>query len=109
MRFKTIFILFLMFFLRTEASSAAEYIQLPGAVHVYSTVTSGLYSIEDLVLIAKEKGLNVIILTGKSLVAMEYGTFPLRNLVKKKVEKKLKACQAASQQGLSEIVFLQQG
>jgi cell division septation protein DedD len=77
-----------MFFLRTEASSAAEYIQLPGAVHVYSTVTSGLYSIEDLVLIAKEKGLKAIILTDQGLVAMEYGTFPLRNLVKKKVEKK---------------------
>lgn len=77
-----------MFFLRAEAPTAAEYIQLPGAVHVYSTVTSGLYSIEDLVMIAKEKGLKVIILTDQSLVAMEYGTFPLRNLVKKKVEKK---------------------
>ena len=68
-------------------TTAREYLQLPGIINVYSTVSSGFYSIEDLVAMAKAKGLKAIILTDHGLAALEYGSFPLRNLIKKRAEK----------------------
>lgn len=67
--------------------TAAEYVQLPGVVHVHSTVSSGLYSIEELVMLSKEMGLEVLVMTDQDLVKVEYGIFPFRNLIKKKVER----------------------
>ena len=79
---------FLLIFLCTVAGPAtAEYVQLPGVVHVHSTVSSGLYSTEELVHMAKDMGLEVLVLTDHDLVAMEYGIFPFRNLIKKRVER----------------------
>ena len=68
-------------------ASAAEYMQLPGVIHVHSTVSSGKYSIGELVVRAKNKGLEVLILTDHDQVVMEYGLFPFRNLIKKREER----------------------
>lgn len=65
-----------------------EYTQLRGVVHVHSNFSSGKYSIEQLAAIAREKQLEVLVVTDHDLVAMEYGIFPLRNLVKKREERK---------------------
>ncbi|MEW6670467.1 MAG: SPOR domain-containing protein [Thermodesulfobacteriota bacterium] len=67
--------------------NAAEYVQLPGVVHVHSRASSGLYSIEELVTLAKGMGLEVLVMTDQDQVAVEYGIFPLRNLIKKRVER----------------------
>lgn len=75
----------LLFF--AENSSAREYFQLPGVIHVHSTFSSGRYSPEDLVARAAEKQLSVIILTDHDQVVMEYGLFPFRHLIKRRVER----------------------
>jgi len=68
-------------------SSAEEYMQLSGVIHVHSTVSSGKYSIGELVVRAENKGLEVLILTDHDQVVMEYGLFPFRNLIKKREER----------------------
>ena len=68
-------------------ASAAEYMQLPGVIHVHSTFSSGRHSMDELVSMAEEKGLEVLILTDHDLVVMEYGIFPFRNLIKKREER----------------------
>ena len=65
-----------------------ELIQLPGVVHVHTTYSSGSYSIEQLVSKAKDQNLEVLILTDHDLVVMEYGLPPLRNIIKKRKERK---------------------
>jgi len=67
---------------------ALDDIQLPGAVHVHTRFSSGKYTIEELVVMAKQKGIDVLVLTDHDLVAMEYGLFPFRNIIKKRKERK---------------------
>ncbi len=88
MKFKMLSALLLFFFLQTDMTSAQEFSQLPGVIHIHTTFSSGHYSIEQLVSMAKEKGLEVLVLTDHDLVVMEYGIFPLQNLVKKREERK---------------------
>jgi hypothetical protein len=67
---------------------AREFMQLPGVIHVHTTFSSGKYSIEQLVSKAKDKKLEVLVLTDHDLVVMEYGLPPLRNIIKKRKERK---------------------
>ena len=62
--------------------------QVPGVIHAHTTFSSGEYSLEELVKIAEEKGIEVLIPTDHDLVVMEYGIFPLQNIIKKRVERK---------------------
>jgi hypothetical protein len=71
----------------TVAAAARDTVQLPGVIHVHSTVSSGHYSLGDLVEKARRKGIEVLIVTDHDLVAMEYGLFPLRSLIKKREER----------------------
>jgi hypothetical protein len=85
-------ILFIWFLAATIGSlngsaSAGEYMQLPGVIHVHSTFSSGRHSMDELVSMAEDKGLEVLILTDHDLVVMEYGIFPFRNLIKKRKER----------------------
>lgn len=66
---------------------AAEWVQVPGVVHVHSTFSSGQYSLEQLVAKARHKGIEALVLTDHDLVVMEYGLFPLRNIIKKRVQR----------------------
>ena len=76
--------IFLTLFVFSKTVVAGEFIQLAGVIHVHSTYSSGRYSIEELVAKAGEKHLEVLVLTDHDLVAMEYGLFPFRNLIKKR-------------------------
>ena len=76
----------LVIILISTTAGAEDFNQIPGVIHVHSTFSSGEYSIETLVSKAKEKGIEVLILTDHDLVVMEYGIFPLRNIIKKRVE-----------------------
>jgi hypothetical protein len=78
---------FVLGFLFTPAG-AEDLMQIPGVIHVHTIFSSGEYSLEALVNIAKEKGIEVLIPTDHDLVVMEYGIFPLRNIIKKRVENK---------------------
>jgi len=66
---------------------ADEYIHLPGVVHVHSTFSSGQYTVKELVTKAGQKDIEVLALTDHDLAAMEYGLFPLRNIIKKREER----------------------
>jgi hypothetical protein len=98
----TIAAVFLALFLCSKTVIAREFFQLNGVMHVHSTYSSGRYSIEELVGKAVEKHLEVLVLTDHDLVAMEYGIFPFRNLIKKREERK-SVLQAGPQMYLSEI------
>jgi hypothetical protein len=69
------------------SASAGEYLPLAGVIHVHSTFSSGKYSIAELVARAAGKDLEVLILTDHDQVAMEYGLFPFRNLIKRREER----------------------
>ena len=73
MKLKILSALLLFLFLQTDTTSAQEISQLPGVIHIHTTFSSGHYSIEQLVSMAREKGLEVLVLTDHDLVAMEYG------------------------------------
>ena len=66
---------------------ADEYRQLPGVIHLHSTFSSGKYTLEQLVEKARQKQLEVLIPTDHDLVVMQYGLFPLRNLLKRREER----------------------
>ncbi len=51
-----------------------------------TTFSDGAYDIEQLVLLAKKKGFNVLFINDHDRVAMEYGLPPFRNIIKKKAE-----------------------
>ncbi|MFC1814701.1 SPOR domain-containing protein [Thermodesulfobacteriota bacterium] len=87
MKLNKIVTVLIVIFVCTGTTKAAEYFQLPGVVHAHTTVGSGLYSMEALVTMAKEMGLEALVLTDHDLVVIEYGIFPFRSLIKKRVER----------------------
>ncbi len=98
----TIAAVLIILFLSDTTVSARDFFQLPGVIHVHSTYSSGRYSIEELVAKAKDKNLEVLVLTDHDQVVMEYGLFPLRNLIKKR-EVRNSVLQAGPQRYLDEI------
>ena len=85
---RTSIALFLIVFLCASITQAQEYHQFSSVMHVHSNFSSGKYSIEELVLKAKNNSIDVLCMTDHDLVVMEYGLFPLRNLLKKREERK---------------------
>lgn len=63
-----------------------ELIQAPAAIHISSTVSDGKYSIPEIVEIARQNNIKVVILTDRDLMRWEYGLWPLRNLIKKTID-----------------------
>lgn len=91
-----------MIFFHSASSKAEELIQVPGVIHVHSSFSSGSHTLKELTDMAQEKGLEVLIPTDHDLVAMEYGIWPLRNILKKRVEMK-SVLQTGPQTYLEEI------
>ena len=71
-----------------ENAFAGEYMQLSGVIHVHSTFSSGKYSIGELVSRAEGKGLEVLLVTDTYQAVIQYGLFPLHNLIKKREERR---------------------
>jgi hypothetical protein len=67
-------------------SFAADYQQIAGVMDTRTTFSDGKYSIEELVLLARQRGFNVLFINDHDRMAMEYGLPPLRNILKKTVE-----------------------
>lgn len=80
-------ILFFALAVSVSGARADDYLQIPGVVHVHSTFSSGDHSLEQLVQKAADKNIGAIIVTDHDLVAMEYGLFPLRNIIKRREER----------------------
>lgn len=65
---------------------ASDYQQFAGLLDTRTTFSDGKYSIEELVLLARQRGFNVLFINDHDRMAMEYGLPPLRNILKKTVE-----------------------
>jgi len=88
MKFKVIIIGFFVFFLCLNVTAAQEWLQLPGVIHVHTTFDSaGHYPLDQLVSIARAKGLQVLIPADHDLQIMEYGFPPFRNLIKRREQR----------------------
>ena len=85
MRIKLITVLAILCFF-CSISAAEELIQAPAAIHISSTVSDGKHSIAEILEIAKQSGIKIIILADHDVVKWEYGLWPLRKIIKKTVE-----------------------
>lgn len=74
------------FLLIPTALPAQELLQVPGVVHVHTNVSSGEYSLDELIGLARSYGIEAIVLTDNHLLKFEYGLSPLRHLLQKRVE-----------------------
>ncbi len=68
-------------------AGASEYLQVPGLIDLRTSFSDGALDLESLVLLAKEKGFPVVIVNDHDRMVMEYGLFPFRNIIKKRVER----------------------
>jgi len=80
MKARVLSILFILLIYSTPLFSIEE--RVAGVVHLHSVYSSGSYTVEELVNLAEERGLQVLIITDHYLVRVEYGLFPFRNLFK---------------------------
>ena len=80
MKARVLSILFILLLCSTPLFSIEE--RVAGVVHLHSVYSSGSYTVEELVNLAEERGLQVLIITDHYLVRVEYGLFPFRNLFK---------------------------
>lgn len=64
------------------------YTQLSCAIHIASTVSDGKYTLEEIADIAAAQGIDVLIPADRDTMSWEYGTLPLRNIIKKRVEER---------------------
>jgi len=65
---------------------AEELMQVPLVMHIASSASDGRYSVADIVRIARENNIRVVIINERDLMRWEYGIWPLRNIIKKTVE-----------------------
>lgn len=88
---KLILIVFICSFLcngnlLTEKCYAGKYTLIPGVIHVHTTISNGEKTPEEIVQLAKEKGMKVVIFTDHDTMRWSYGTPPLRRVLQKVVD-----------------------
>ncbi len=81
-------LMFLFISFSGQIALAEDFIQAPAAIHMSSTVSDGKYTRLEIIEIAKQNNIKVVIITDRDLMHWEYGLWPLRNIVKKTVEDK---------------------
>ncbi|MCM8780444.1 MAG: hypothetical protein NC908_00755 [Candidatus Omnitrophica bacterium] len=74
-------------FLSHKLNAQDNPIQLRAAIHLNSTVSDGEYTLTQITQTAQDTGISVVIFTDRDLMRWEYGLWPLRNIVKKRVER----------------------
>jgi hypothetical protein len=65
---------------------ADDYLQIPGLIDLRTTYSDGELELESLVRLAKARDCDVLFINDHDRLAMEYGLFPLINILKKRVE-----------------------
>ena len=87
MPFKKLFIYGLMVFIcGAFSATAAEYRQVSGLIDTRSSFSDGYLDFEAMTLLARKRGFDALFFNDHDRLAVEYGIFPLRNILKKKVE-----------------------
>lgn len=69
-----------------KSACAEEYIQVTAAADLRTEFSDGVYSVEELVKLAKSKGIEILIINDHDRYSLEYGFWPLEKILKKKVE-----------------------
>ena len=67
-------------------SFCSDYQQVAGLIDLRTNFSDGAYDLESLVQLAKTKGFGVLVVNDHDRLAMEYGLFQLRNVLRKRVE-----------------------
>lgn len=80
-----VLILFIIFF-TTHSLMAADYIQIPGLIDTRTTHSDGALDVASLAQLAKARGFDALFFNDHDRLVMEYGLFPFRNIIKKRVE-----------------------
>lgn len=65
---------------------ATEYMQLAGLIDIRTTYSDGELDLESLVRLAERRGFDVVFINDHDRMVMEYGLFPFKNILKKRVE-----------------------
>jgi len=65
---------------------ASEYLHVPGLIDLRTTYSDGKLDPESLARLAKERGFDLIFINDHDRLVMEYGLFPLQNVLRKRVE-----------------------
>lgn len=63
-----------------------DYLQVAGLIDLRTTYSDGELGLESLVKLARERGFGIVCTNDHDRLAMEYGLFPFRNIIKKRVE-----------------------
>ncbi len=70
----------------SSKASCEDYLQVAGLIDLRTTFSDGKLDPESLVKLARERGFHIVCINDHDRLAMEYGLFPLRNILKKRVE-----------------------
>lgn len=70
-----------------EKCFADKHTLVPGIIHVHSTVSNGEQTPEEIIKRAREKGIRVVIFTDHDTMRWTYGLQPLRNILRKVVDR----------------------
>lgn len=76
----------LLVLLYAQARGEDNLVQLRTAIHVTSSVSEGRHSLREIAEAAQDNDIDVVVFTDRDLMRWEYGAWPLRNLIKKRVE-----------------------
>jgi len=79
-------ILIFALLLNFNLTLASDYQQIAGLIDLRTTFSDGDLDLESLVELAQERGFTVVFFNDHDRLAMEYGLFPFRNILKKRVE-----------------------
>ncbi len=79
-------ILIFALLLSFKVTLASDYQQIAGLIDLRTTFSDGDLDPESLVRLARKRGFTVVFFNDHDRLAMEYGLFPLRNILRKRVE-----------------------
>jgi hypothetical protein len=82
----SLILLMCLFMPLSFASDGSDLVPVRGVLHLNSDISSGEYTPDQLVTMAKEKGVKAVFLTENLRLKLEYGAQPFRKIVKKTVE-----------------------
>lgn len=77
----------ILVFLGFSLARAEDYTQVAGLIDLRTTFSDGELDPDTLVGLAKERGFRVVVLNDHDRMVMEYGLPPLRNIIRKRVER----------------------
>jgi hypothetical protein len=77
----------LFFLLSLPLRAEDNFLHLRTALHISSNISDGKYTPEEIAEVAHNLGISVVVFTDRDLMRWEYGVWPLRNVIKKRVER----------------------